>query len=204
MYKQLLYLHRHLFIRLTVIDLILVLTGQVYILCRGENFVFVPNLGYFFTVFVLVLSFNISQLRRFSGGSLFYLNLPLSTQRAVSLFLLFRIVMLTALIVLISTPLLLIFESSPERVSYAFHLLLFGGLVSITSLPIQTLLNKSHPEGILLSLAYLLSFIPIWIVTAIVNETLFNDQLTGTYLTPLLFLVISSKIAVKTVNRVKG
>lgn len=203
MYKKLLYLHRHLFTRLFIIDLLLVIIGEFYIFGRGENFLFVPNLIYIFTTFILFLSLNISQLRRFSGGALFYLNLPFSLNKTTLYFLLFRLITLMLLIAGITMPMSLLMGTELLRIQYSFHLLLFGGLISITSLPILLLLSKPHPEGVLLSLAYFLSFLPIWIFTTLCSEMFFKSHPAGAFFIPLIFLMMSIKIAQRVVRSVK-
>lgn len=203
MYRQLLFLHRHLFYRLAFTDLILVMVGQLYIFGRGDQFLFVPNLAYFITFFLLFLSINIAQLRRFSGGANFYLNLPLSINSVILQFLLIRLFILFVLLSAISIPLFTVIELSQTTISYTFHVLLFGGLISVTSLPILILLSKSHPEGILLSLAYFLSFIPIWIGTTLCSEIIFKGHWSEQLLIPLIFLMCSVKIAEIVVRSVK-
>ncbi len=143
-------------------------------------------------------------MKRFSGSGLFYLNLPLSLQKTVWLFLLLRLTSLGAIMIIIIAPLLfLLGEELLFRLMYSFHILLFGGLISVSSLPICILQSRPHPEGVLLSFAYFLSFIPLWVLCTLGDEIIFKGSTSGQFVTPLLFVIMSTFISQKVVQAVK-
>ncbi len=204
MYKELLQLHRHLFIKLFWVDLFLILIGQFYIFGRDESFIFVPNMGYIITLFLLFLTANISLLRRHLGSHMFYLHLPIRTDMLARTFLGFRLGTFMLMMIAITTVLSMITRSSTEEfLTYSLHIFLFGALIFVSSLPIFLLQEKSHPVGILLSVAYFLAFIPIWLITLLCSELLFSTFDMEYILNPLLFLLLAFLFAIKTVNSIK-
>ncbi len=202
--KELLHLHRNLFLKLFWVDALLIIVGQFYIFGRDESFIFVPNMGYIITLFLLFLTANISLLRRYLGTHMFYLHLPICTEKLAKRFLGFRLGTFLILMIAVTTVLLMISPSSIARcMTYSLHIFLFGGVISVSSLPLFLLQEKSHPVGILLSLVYFIAIIPIWLITLLCSELLFSSMNMESILNPLLFLILTFVLSIKVVNAIK-
>lgn len=169
--KHLLNLHRELFKKMLLIDCVLALLSQFFIFGAIGYFDYLGNSVYFAIFFLSILSYYISLYNIYSAKPMFYLLLPVRQITFIPLILGLQVIPISGITLIAS---LLIIPFVPEKNLLAFarngmHVMFFFIMVKMAIIPVLVY-AKRHFVYVFF---YFLSFIPIWVITGLIEETFF-------------------------------
>jgi hypothetical protein len=182
-------LHKDLFIKLFLVDLLFSLITQFFIFGRTDYFDYLGNGVYFGIFFFTILSIYISIIKTFSAGASFYLMLPF--RRGLIIPLLLGIQVIPFLCITLCETFLLSLAISvvhvEEVMKNIMHCIIFFTMIKVATIPVLIYSSKH----LLFVFFYFLTFIPIWILTTLFDEWFFMHYKLRFIYVSLMFLFLA-------------
>ena len=169
--QALYWMHREMLGALLLLDIASAAASMAYVLGSESGFDYIENGAYLFVIFLSFVALHIGIIRKYAAPASFYMVLPVRRGALLLAVLFLQIVPFAlagmSLALVCSTVLGL--DATMSMGTRILHACVFVMLAKLTVLPTMVLSSK-HPA---LVLVLCVALVPMWLVTALMDELVF-------------------------------